>query len=100
MIKELLDRNDGFVIFGAQVIAYGAYCAIKHLYGVVPECFVVSSLDNNPNEIDGVRVATTDTIAKDKLIIVGVTELVQKEVVPQLKEQGYNNLFVLTQHEE
>lgn len=88
------------MIFRAQVIAYGAYCAIKHLYGVVLECLVVSSLDNNPNEIDGVRVATKDTIAKDKLIIVGVTELVQKEVVPQLKERGYNNLFVLTQHEE
>ena len=100
MIKELLDRNGGFVIFGAQVIAYGAYEAIKGLTGRKPDAFVVSNLDNNPKEIDGIVVKEIDSIDKSALIIVGVTELVQKEVVPFLEQNGYKNIFVLNQHEE
>ena len=32
---------------------YGAYKAIKELLERTPECFVVSTMDGNPNEIDG-----------------------------------------------
>lgn len=89
-----------FCIFGAQVVAYGAYVAIKQLTGRTPECFAVSSMDHNLKNIENIPVTTLDEVPEDSLIIVAVTELVQKEVLPYLKQQGYHDIMVLTQHEE
>lgn len=100
MILDELQKHSRFVIFGAQVIAYGAYKAMKELTGRIPDAFVVSSLEKNPEEIDGIKVITPEALPKDIYILVGVTELIQKEVVPALKKQGFMNLFCLTQHEE
>lgn len=100
MIVDIIKENNRFVIYGAQVIAYGAYVAISNLTGRLPEAFVVNQLDGNPKEIDDIPVKTIDSVSKDIFIIVGVTELIQKEVVPYLHANGYNNTFVLNQHEE
>lgn len=100
MLVEKVKENSQFYIYGAQVVAYGAYTAIKHLCGRVPKSFVVSSLQNNPVEIEGIKVQTLEIVPKDAFLIVGVTELVQKDVLPHLKEKGYKNLWPLTQHEE
>lgn len=100
LIQQITTNSTPFVIFGAQVVAYGAYRAILGLCGRKPECFVVSSLDNNPVEIDGVSVRTPDAISKDWLVIIGVTELLQAEIIATLTEKGYQNFFVLTQEEE
>lgn len=89
-----------FAIYGAQVVAYGAYTAIAKLYNRKPECFVVTRPEYNPREIDGIPVRTLDGVSKDWFIIVGVTELLQNEIVSVLRDHGYHNLFVLTQHEE
>lgn len=100
-LLERLSKNPGtFAIYGAQVVAYGAYRAILELCGRKPECFAVTSLECNPEEIDGIPVRTRETLDKDWLVIVGVTELLQEEIVAGLKEQGFQNLFVLTQPEE
>ena len=93
-------RSDTFYIYGAQVVAYGAYVAIRELCGRKPEAFLVSSLEGNPVEIDGVPVKTPEGISKDALVIVAVTELLQGEIVDFLQERGYTNIFVLTQPEE
>ena len=108
MLTDELIKQDKFAIFGAQVIAIGAYTAIKGLTGRVPECFVVGKplgklndgLYGNPTDIDGIEVRLLEDIPKDTFIVVGVTELVQKEVVPMLEKKGYSKLFVLTQSEE
>jgi len=100
LMEKLRESPSPFVIYGAQVVAHGAYVAIKRLCGKVPECFAVSRREGNPTEIDGVPVRLIGTVAKNTLIVVGVTELVQKEVVPFLEREGYRDVFVLTQHEE
>jgi len=100
LIQQLTTNLTPFVIYGAQVVAYGAYRAILGLCGRKPECFVVSSLENNPKEIDGVPVRTPEAISKEWLVIVGVTELLQAEIIESLKEKGYQNFFALTQAEE
>jgi hypothetical protein len=89
-----------FAIYGAQVVAYGAYTALKQLCGVTPECFIVSGLDNNPREIDGISVKTLESIPNNTLIIIGVTELLQNEIIEILWKKGYKNTFKLTQREE
>ena len=108
MLIDELHKHDKYVIFGAQVIAIGAYTAIKGLTGLAPVCFTVSGasgalrdgLYGNPAEIDGIEIRQLDDVSKDTFIVVGVTELVQKDVVPMLEGMGYTDLFVLTQHEE
>ena len=106
--KLLLDKirkEKQYVIYGAQVIAVGAKEAIKHLTGISPLCFVVGKSQGrcpsgNPSDIDGIEVLPIDIINKDTFIVVAVTELIQKEVLPFLREQGYQNVFPLTAHEE
>ena len=41
-----------------------------------------------------------DTVPTDTFIVLGVTELIQQEVIPYLDEHGYKNYYALTQHEE
>jgi len=100
MVINEVHKFESFVIYGAQVVAYGTYVAIQSLCGGTPESFVVSCLENNPVEIDGIPVRTVDMISRDFLIIVGLTELLQGEVVAFLRAKGFRNLFVLTEQEE
>lgn len=100
LVERLADNPGPFAIYGAQVVAYGAYRAILELCGRKPECFAVSQMEGNPAEIEGIPVRTSEALAQDWLVIVGVTELVQGEIVSSLKVQGFKKIFVLTQHEE
>lgn len=97
---DIISKQTTFAIYGAQVVAYGAYVTIKYITGTVPACFIVHCLDNNPSEINGVPVCTLETISADTLIVIGVTELLQDEIVATLQDNGYSNIFKLTQHEE
>lgn len=107
MVLDELGKHDKFVIYGAQVIAYGAKEAIEHLTGRRPKCFAVGRPQGktwfptgNPDEIDGIPVKPIDEVDRDTFIVVAVTELIQQEAVPYLKENGYGNYYALTQHEE
>jgi hypothetical protein len=103
MITDVIRGHSKFILYGAQVVTYGAYVAIKHLSGRVPECFVVSSSDGNPAEIDGLEVRTLNTCAldaKSTLVIIAVTELLQDEIAAMLQARGYRHIFRLTAHEE
>lgn len=97
---DVISKHKSFAFYGAQVVAYGAYVAIKHLYKRVPECFVVSSLDNNPSNIEGIPVETLGALPTETLIIIAVTELLQNEIVASLGAKGYCQIFKLTAHEE
>lgn len=100
MVTEWLKEANEYVIYGAQVIAVGAYTAITCLTGRKPLCFAVGKQDGNPKEIDGIPIKLIGTIPKETHIVVGVTELIQREVLPYLNAEGYRNVFALTQHEE
>ena len=97
---DAVKQSDAFYIYGAQVVAYGAYVAIRELCGRRPEAFLVSRAEGNPGEIDGVPVRTPEGMARDTLVIVAVTELLQGEITAYLHEMGCTNVLVLTQEEE
>ena len=86
MIIDELKKHDKFVIYGAQVIAYGAYTAIKGLTGRTPLYFVVGNsdeklrdgLNGNPGEIEDIEVRTIDECPEDMFIVVAV-DLFQSE---------------------
>ena len=49
-----------FCIYGAGIVATSIYTALKMHYMRIPECFLVSSREGNPSEIDGLLVKTID----------------------------------------
>lgn len=102
MLLEKIKEAQCFYIYGAQVVAYGAYVAIKGLCGRVPAAFLVGQLQGNPKDIDGVPVAELEKeeLAADAFVLVAVTELLQNEIVTALQARGITNYFLLTAHEE
>ncbi|MDR3164761.1 MAG: DUF4422 domain-containing protein [Synergistaceae bacterium] len=99
-IADYVSQYSSFSFYGAQVVAYGAFSAIHALTNRKPLCFIVSSLANNPQRIEDIPVTTVEAVPTDTLIIIAVTELLQDEIMAALAEQGYNNTFRLTAHEE
>jgi hypothetical protein len=103
MVIDIIRGHSKFALYGARVVAYGAYVAIKHLFGLAPECFVVSTLDGNPAEIAGLPVRPLDACALDAestLVVIAVTEPLQDEIAAALQAKGYRHIFRLTAHEE
>lgn len=100
MVTDFLNLSETFVLFGAQVVAYGAFTAIRALTDKTPLCFCVTRTEGNPSEIEGIPIRTLDTVPRETPVVVAVTELVQKEVLPFLRQRGYAHIFALTQHEE
>lgn len=102
MLFDRIKKVNQFYIYGAQVVAYGAYMAIKGLCGRVPAAFLVGRLQGNTKEIDGVPVAELEKaeLAPDAFVLVAVTELLQNEIVTALQARGITNYFLLTAHEE
>jgi len=100
---DQLYRYPRFAIYGAQVVAYGAYVALRSLYGLTPDCFIVSNAEGNPAEIDGVAVITLDNCEFERenvLILVAVTELLQDEICATLGKRGYRSVLRMGAHEE
>jgi len=91
-----------FAIYGAQVVAYGAHVALRSLYNITPECFIVSNAKGNPPEIDGIPIRAFDNCGLDKetLILVAVTELLQDEICTALENGGFKNYLRLGASEE
>lgn len=100
LIDILQSDSSPFAIYGAQVVAYGAYKAIWNLCRRIPECFIVSNLNNNPQKIDNISIRTLDAVSQNTLIVVGVTELLQGEILSELRARNYCKIFILTHHEE
>ena len=95
MMEEILKQHDRFAIFGAHVVAYGAYRAIKELYGKSPDCFIVTNPEWNLDAVDGIPVRGLEAVSKDTPIVLGVTELGQREVSELLQKQGFAHILPL-----
>jgi hypothetical protein len=82
-----------FAIYGAQVVAYGVYVALRSLYNIIPECFIVSNAKGNLPEIDGIPIRALDNcgLGKETLILVATTELLQDEICDMLQNCGFSN---------
>jgi hypothetical protein len=107
MLTEEVKKYKSYVIYGAQVVAVGAREAIAHLTGIQPVSFAVGKPagktwfpTGNPKEIDGIPVVSIESIPTETFIVLGVTELIQQEVIPYLDSHGYKNYYALSQHEE
>lgn len=102
MITELT-REGGYILYGAGVIAYGAFTAIRKLYGILPRYFTVTKNDGGLRRIQGVPVleaGETDEWFFRLPILVATPEIYHAEIGESLREKGIENVFFLDAHGE
>lgn len=96
MCKEA-QRFKNVLVYGAGV--YGKRCVAELLAGgIKPSNVVVSNLEGNMSDIDGIGVtsysALKSSIKKDDtLFIVALKAAYAKEVIPMLKEDGVTGIY-------
>ena len=96
-----IKETDTFFIYGAQVIAYGVYIAIKEVLGKEPIAFLVSSIGDNPSIIDRIPVIELNkNISSSSFIIVATPEIYHEEIKKNLEHHGYNNCLYVDTHME
>lgn len=101
MIWNRIKNADIFYIYGAQVVAYGVYTAIREILGKLPEAFLVSRLENNPTVIENIPVVELEgNISSDPLIIVSVPEIYHEEIKEKLNLYGFDNTIYVDTHVE
>jgi len=98
--KRIEDASTIF-IYGAQVVAYGVYVAIREVLGKEPEAFIVSSKDNNPTKIEDISVVEVNrNIQSNALVIVATPEVYHKSINDNLKQCNLDNVLFVDTHVE
>ncbi len=100
---ELLPRYREACIYGAGIVAYGAYRAVRELYHIRIKCFLVTGGEGQPKQIDDVPVMALPEARRDfvnGLIIVATPEEYHKDIIKNLKENKYDCYCLLDSHNE
>lgn len=87
-----------FCIYGAGIVASSIYTAWKALYHVSPECFLVTSIEDNPRRIDGIPVKSLEEINHQKhrlLYAIAAPEVHHSAIIKLLRKQGINDEQIL-----
>lgn len=101
IVWRQIEKAEGLIIYGAQVVAYGVYVAIKEVAGRIPNAFVVSSIDNNPLNIDGIPVTEfNENISSSSLVIVATPEIYHENIKNKLKQLGIGKSLYVDTHME
>lgn len=83
------------VIYGAKSLAIGMYYAIRKLYSeYTVKCFLVSSLEQNPELLAGLPVKEIESFSnevnKNEVhVLIGTPEDIHSEIIEKLKEYGF-----------
>lgn len=102
MERALLKANT-YIIYGAGVVAYGVYMAVKNLYGLLPQYFVVTEYGENPSSYDGIpvlEVSKADSKFQIFPVLVAAPEIYHSDIGKNLGERGSSNIFYIDSHME
>jgi len=100
---EILPQCREACIYGAGVIAYGAYKAVRELYHIRINCFLVTNGEGQPEQIDGIPVTALQKAPRNYakgFIIVATPEEYHKDIVHCLREKQYGFYSLLDSHNE
>jgi len=96
-----IEEADEFYIYGAQVVAYGVYAAVREVLGRYPKAFLVSSMTGNPPAIEHIPVVEVNgNIEQDALIIVSTPEIYHEEIKDILIHYNLSNVLFVDTHTE
>lgn len=102
-LSEILPQYKEVCIYGAGVVACGAYKAVRELYHIRINCFLVTDKEGQPGQIDGIPVMALADAPWDfvnGLVIVATPEEYHKDILQNLKDYKCNSFFLLDSHEE
>ncbi len=97
-LENKIKQFPHFYIYGAGVVAYGAYCAIKELFGIVPEAFVVTEQNENQHEIHEIKIIPLVQINKEfhqTIFLIATPEEYHKNIKEGLSQKNYKNILLL-----
>lgn len=92
--EELIEGQKAICIFGASSVAKRLLFLLKE-YGkdVLVKEFIVSSMNDNPTEIEGIAVKEIASCVKnDACVLVSVSKIYHPEVFELLSRWGYSNI--------
>lgn len=92
-----------YAIYGAGVVGYQIYLAIREIYGISPQCFWVTSVADNQVEIDGIPVRgieTMDETDKDVPIVIATPEIYHTQIIQILSDKGVGKYYCITSQKE
>ena len=99
--KERLKKNQKIYIYGAGIIAYGAKTAIMGLFHICCQAYLVSSSENNPEEIEHIPVKTIWLEPVETgYVLIATPEEYHQEIRKVLEECGCRNYGILSSHLE
>lgn len=100
-IYALANSHARIYIYGAGGQARKTYVFIKSL-GINISGFLVTNMGNNPLEIEGKKVLPLADVnlENNTLVIIGVSEQYQSEIIGSLLQQGVENILRLITGEE
>ncbi len=96
-LTEFVDNHDKCYIFGAGICGIKCFQFLKSLK-IYPAGFLVSHIENDPEDIEGVPVYSLEQVQLDKNIglIVGVGKRSQDEVLRVIEKMypGYEEIYL------
>lgn len=103
-LKKMIKDADKIFIYGAGVVAYGAYEAISMLCGKKPESFLVSNAEQNNTFLAGVEIKQMrQGLIEDlenSFILVATPEEYHGQIENTLQQFGCRKYAFLTSHLE
>lgn len=104
-LPESEARTTGaYVIYGAGVVAYNVYVALKLLWNLSPICFAVTDKQEAGNKIEETPVLPWGEVSgkldSDVPVIVATPEVYHKAIQTTLVQSGYEHIFCVNAHRE
>lgn len=101
-LKSILNRFNGIYLYGAGVVAYGAYKAVQELFGKKVNGFLVTDKDDQVEQIEKIPIQTFKEvqITDDDLIIIATPEEYHESIEQALQEREILNYIKLDSYTE
>lgn len=97
-LKESFEQHTKNYLYGAGVVAFGAYKAIQYLFHITIEGFLVTEKKERPSQIEGIPVIEIGQEGIDRtgsLIVIAAPEVYHDDMERMLKAFGYHDYIKL-----
>ncbi|MCI9577219.1 MAG: glycosyltransferase [Oscillibacter sp.] len=102
--KLHVTKKDKVIVYGAGRAGICVRRALRKRYGISTECFIVSSMQDNRRQVDGVPVfrADDERIPREgcPVIIATITPDYHDEMMSNAQKFGYKDVVTLCQYQE
>lgn len=102
-LSEKIGKYSEVYLYGAGVVAYGAYKAIEHLFDKRIKGFLVTDKKNQPHQIEEIQVYSLEEARIDKetsLILIAAPEEYHEDIEQILNAHQYSHYLKIDSHTE